>query len=78
MASPQTFGMHLIAGACACVACMVGTGTLIPYLNTVYIKKKGESKSTKAEKATAITFFIIMFILLVIYKLTTPKIPFIG
>lgn len=52
----------------ACVACMVCTGTLVPYINTVYIKKTGETKSTTAEKATAITFSIIMCIALIVYQ----------
>jgi hypothetical protein len=51
----------------ACVACMVCTGTLVPYLNTIYIKKTGETASTTAEKATAITFSIIMCIALMVY-----------
>ena len=52
----------------ACVACMVCTGTLVPYVNTVYIKKTGETKSTTAEKATAITFSVIMCIALIVYQ----------
>jgi F0F1-type ATP synthase membrane subunit a len=53
----------------ACVACMVCTGTLVPYINTVYIKKTGETKSTTAEKATAITFSVIMCIALIVYQI---------
>jgi hypothetical protein len=53
----------------ACVACMVCTGTLIPYINTVYIKKTGETSSTTAEKASAITFSIIMCCALIVYKI---------
>ena len=51
----------------ACVACMVCTGTLVPYINTIYIKKTGETNSTKAEKGSAIAFSIIMCIALVVY-----------
>ena len=53
----------------ACVACMVCTGTLVPYINTVYIEKTGETKSTTAEKATAITFSVIMCIALIVYQI---------
>ena len=52
----------------ACVACMVCTGTLVPYINTIYIKKTGETNSTKAEKGTAITFSVIMCIALIVYQ----------
>ena len=50
------------------VACMVCTGTLVPYLNTIYIKKTGETSSTKAEKGTAIAFSVIICIALVVYQ----------
>jgi len=53
----------------ACVACMVCTGTLVPYVNTIYIKKTGETDSTKAEKISAITFSAIMCCALIVYKI---------
>jgi hypothetical protein len=52
----------------ACVACMVCTGTLVPYINTIYIKKTGETDSTKAEKGTSIAFVVIMCIALIVYQ----------
>ena len=52
----------------ACVACMICTGTLVPYINTIYIKKTGETSKTKAEKGSAIAFSIVMCIALVIYQ----------
>ena len=52
----------------ACVACMICTGTLIPYINTIYIKKTGETNKTKAEKGSAIAFSIVMCIALAIYQ----------
>ena len=53
----------------ACVACMVCTGTLGGYINDIYINKTGETKSTTAEKATAITFSVIMCIALIVYQI---------
>ena len=51
----------------ACVACMICTGTLVPYLNNIYIKKTGETNSTKAEKGTAIAFSVVMCCALIVY-----------
>ena len=48
---------------------MVCTGTLGGYINDIYIKKTGETKSTTAEKATAITFSVIMCIALIVYQI---------
>lgn len=52
----------LIAGAVACVACLICTGTGGGYIKDKYLDKSTDNKKMDAEYVSAITFCVIFAI----------------
>jgi len=46
---------------CACVSCVVCSVNWGMYINNIYIKKTGETNTTKAEMGIAIAFTCLVF-----------------